>query len=405
MHAQNRLSFLLVASITLLGCGGSDGSLSSTRAVLLDPEDESMPRGGATCSVVARQEQASATLAPPSLARRGDGFATVRVVREGPHERLLRVQAYSRRLEPLGTPVDIDPDGELPLRPRLAECSGQLLLAWQLQRPGGDAVYLAAVTSGEPPTLVAEQSERPALDCDGSRGAIVWAANVRGVRDILFRQISGGGELGPQRRISGATTSATHPSIACDSGQCAVAWSDRRDNHVEIWAALVDLGDAPAHIVRISSHDQTLAGAGGAFAPTIAPSTAGDFLVAWHDSRSHDEMEVYGASLSQNGRAGLARRISRSASSSTNATAVSCGGELSMVAWRDLRDGPPAVVVAAVDRRGRRLSAVVRVSGPADETSVPTLSCLDADTFAVGWTSSDDAAGGSVQVALVDCRR
>jgi hypothetical protein len=295
----------------------------------------------------------------------------------------------------------------MPLTPALASCGETTWVAWQLQEPaGGDTIRLAVLDrSGADValTVVAGRGQAPALGCLDRRAALTWSRRDAGVRDIYLRWISPTGQLGDRLRISGETDAAEAPALACAVDRCGVVWSDRRHTYAEIYGVVLSGDDAQELSVhRISQHDQTESGAGGAYAPGLATDDGREFLAAWHDTRSHDESEIYAAPLSEDGRHGDERRISRSPASSTAPALARCGAEAAL-AWRDGRYGPPSVMLAAVDTRGRRSSAALALSRGPLESSAPALACGAESGFVVAWTGAGDE-GAQLHLARVRCR-
>ena len=401
----------VLAAGFLCGCGGAPPP--SSRPVMLHSEDDDAPRAGRSCSIVGSNTlPGRATIAPPAVATLGESLAVAWVVRAA-GSRQVRAQQLSHRFEPLGAAVDLFPDGEMPLNLGLAGCGSDLLVAWQLREPDGESIRISRLRAGDlradGPLLVAvPRGVQPALDCAGDLGALVWSIRDRGLQDVFLRWVSpADGRLSEPLRLSGETDAAANPGLACTDDRCAVVWSDRRAIYSEVYATLIDAGgDAGATPVRVSEHDQSVSGAGGGYAPSVAVRGDGRFLVAWHDNRSRDESEIYATSLSHRGGAGRNHRVSRSPAPSTDAAVTSCGDDAGGVAWRDRRDGPPAVMFAALDSRGRRQSAAMTLSGAVDETSPPALVCVSDDTYAVAWTeaSSETDGQGTLQLRLVGCR-
>jgi hypothetical protein len=376
-----------------------------------DPVD-----GDAVCEVVGRSDLAGrADVEAPALARAADGLAAAWVARED-GRRVIRVQRLSPRLEPLGPPLDVDPGGEAPLGLGLATCGGRLELAWQASEPEGSAIRFATLSlDGPSPTalragVVAASGVQPALGCAGSTAAIAWSLRDQGVQDVFVRWLGPDGALSEPARVSGDTEAASDPAVACGTEACVVVWSDRREVYPEVFAAVVEAGAASGEreaTLRVSAHDQTVSAAGGAYAPDLSPlgDDPEEFLVAWHDTRSGDESEVYAAAFSSRGRAGMAQRVSRSPASSSLAAAAACDHDRGAIAWRDRRRGPTGVVVAGVDGRGRRRTAAIALSGDTDEASAPAAACAGPEGYAVAWTEdAAEGAGGTLRLALVACR-
>jgi hypothetical protein len=403
------LQLCLIAS---LSCGGPTSS--GTRPVRYHAEDDQPSADSVTCRVVNdRTLPGAATLAPPALTRTPEGITAVWLVR---HDglRLLRAQRLDGRLDPLGEAVDFDPGVSMPIGVRAAECDGRLHLAWQGQGVDGDSIQTLTVGGdGSQPRVitVASQGRQPALACAGEQLALVWSARQRGIGDVFLRWLGRGDDHTAPLLLSGESSSASRPTIACSETRCAVAWSDGRQPFPEIFAFVLDSGTREVPTSRrVSEHAQTVSGAGGAYGPSAATVDGERYLIAWYDSRSGDESEIYAASLEHGSPASTERRISRSPSPSTSPIAVSCREAGDAVVWRDRRGGPPTVVMAALDRRSRRSSAALPLSLTADQTSSPSAVCSPAtDGFVIAWTeaTTDEngaRARGALRVVDVRCR-
>lgn len=393
--------------LVLAACGG--GTPASERPVL-STADETPPRRARTCSVVQRADLGPrADLERPALTRSPRGDLTVAWIGRDDRGRSVRVGELPPSLQPSGPPATLGASAEgMPLAPAVASCGQVTWVAWQHQEPrgGDDTIRLAGLDAGGAVIAgpeVAGRGETPALGCAGARAVLIWSRRQEGIQDLYLRWIGPTGELGDRHRISGDTDMAEAPSVACAEGRCAVAWSDRRFTYAEIYAALLaGPGEAPGPPIRLSDHNQTTSGSGGAYAPAVATDDGRSFIVAWHDSRSHDEHEIYAATLSAGGAGGAEHRITRTPATSDDAATGRCSGGAA-VAWRDRRRGPPAVMFAALDDRGRRRSSAIALSQSPIESSAPALTCLPGPTFAVAWTAASDE-GGRVQLALVRCQ-
>ncbi len=371
-----------------------------------------MPQAGLSCAVVGQSELSGrATVAAPAVARTTEWLIVAWVVRES-GSRHIRLQRLSSELALQGDALEVDPQGEMPLDLGISACGEHIHLAWQLIEHDGSSVWIARTSLEQTPQapsarLAAAEGFQPTLACAGSTVVVAWSFRSLGLQDIFLRWVDRGGGLSDPLRVSGETDSAANPAAACADRRCVVAWSDRRAAYAEIYATILDVGSAPdAESIRVSEHDQTTAGAGGAYEPELVALDEGRFLVAWHDNRSGDETEVYAATLSAGGNAGNDRRISASHAPSTMAAAASCADGQGALAWRDRRDGPQRVMFAAVDGQGRRSSAAVVVSDPSDEASAPRATCLTGSTFAVAWTESSSERGshGALRLVRIRCQ-
>jgi len=344
-------------------------------------------------------------VATPAITRNEDGsFLVAWIDREG--RRRVVVQHLSSSLDPIDGRTPFGPEEGMPMNPSIAACGGGAWLAWQHQEPGGNhSIRLTrwdrAGSSGS--GRVAGRGEHPVVSCLGGRGALTWTSRHDGIRDVLLRWAEPGGQLGDRILLSVDTEAAHDPDIACSSERCGVVWSDRRAIYADVYATFIDGHQVePPTPTRVSIHDQTNAGAGGAYAPTLATTDDERFLVAWYDTRNGSESEIYVAPLNTRGRAGSPHRVSRSPAPSTAAVISRCG-EGDAVAWTDRRAGPPSVVFAALDERGRRRSAAMMLSHSQIESSSPAMTCSRNGSFAIAWTEAQRPEN-SLHLVLVSCR-
>lgn len=409
---REEILLLLIFSVMTTGCGGAPPA--DHRPVMHHAEDTAQPRRGLHCRVVAEgRELGPATLASPAVTTTPDGFAAAWIVRQE-SRRSIRIQSLSRELDLVGEAFDIDLDEAMPVAIELSYCAGQLVVAWQRQDVDGDLIQSATLAprTGHLSTIVtaSRQGRQPTLACAGARAALAWSERRRGLQDLYLAWLDEQGRPSDAQLLSGETGAADEPDLACTDGECALVWSDGRFPYPEIFGVIIEPErEEPPESHRVSTHAQGESGTGGAYAPSIAAGDGERFLVAWHDSRSGDESEIYAATLSSSGHASAERRVSRSPSPSTAAVVASCGDGHDAVAWRDRRAGPPAVAMAALDRRGRRNSSALNLSGSADETSRPRATCSpDRSSFIIAWTqtsTSEEVGGadGSLHVVEVRC--
>jgi len=403
---------LILQAVALLpsggGCGGSSPP-AANRPVLLDPED--VADDDMTCHVVQRAIlDASAELASPALAR-SDRGVLVAWVRRASGPRQIGLLEISPELTPRGEVAELDPGGDMPLDLSLAACGSRYHVTWQLQEREGQSIRTATALPGasQPapvdPIVVAGLGMAPTMGCLGDTTAVAWSVRRDGIQDIMLRWLGPSGDLSEPIRVSGETDAAAAPAMACAAGHCALAWSDRRDVYAEIYATLIDEGaDHAARPVAVSHHDQTLSGAGGGYGPDIGAIGDRGFVVAWHDNRSEDESEIYAATLSARGNAGANRRITMSTASSTAPSVAGCSDGQTTIAWRDRRDGPAKVMIAAVDDHARRRSAATMITADVEEASSPASICVEGAGHVVAWTEADRASGdNALAVAVVRC--
>lgn len=399
---------MIALALAYASCGGS--SSPAHRPVLIGPEDETSD--DVSCTVVRRLElEERASVAPPAIAATATGAAVVWVSRHS-GRRLVRFLEISSTLEPIGEILDIEPGGDMPFNLRLASCGQRYDVVWELDGVEDHSIRLATLPLGTlehaeiTPEIVTPNGVQPGLSCSDEITAIAWSRREGGIQDVFACWRRSDGSLSPPFRVSDETDAAATPAMACAEGRCAVVWSDRRAVYAEIYATLIDAGsEAGTSPVRVSEHDQTQSGAGGAYEPIVSPLESGSFLIAWRDNRSQDETEIYASTLSARGSVGLDRRISMSPAPSTMAATTSCQDGRAAVAWRDRRNGPTAIMIAAVDERARRRSAATRVSGNIDEASAPAAVCVHGSDHLLAWTqAAPEEGGGTLAMAVVRCQ-
>lgn len=397
---------IILASLSLWACGGSVPP--TDRPVLLDSEDEVEPLDSLTCRV----ERAHDFTAPmevdtPAIARDEDGSFLIAWIDRELRQRRVAVQQVSPSLDPVGSPTSFESDQGMPMDPTVALCRGRAWVAWQhLESRGGSTVRLSrwrGASSTELGNQIVGQGEHPAVACVAERGALTWTRRRGGLRDVLLRWADSSGSLGDPILLNTDSPAAHDPEIYCSGARCGVAWSDRRAIYPEIYASFIELSDDEATTPnRVTVHDQTDAGAGGGYAPVLTSTDGDSFLVAWYDTRSGRESEIYTATLNASGSVGAARRISHSPAPSTAPVISRCGAGQA-VAWLDRRDGPPTVAFSALDHRGRRQSAVITIGRSEIESSSPAMVCGPGGSFALAWIEARRPMN-ALQLALVSCR-
>jgi hypothetical protein len=392
-----------LAVVAVVACAGR-----TDRPVLVSAEDGDPVRGGTSCRVVEHSVLARGVeVAAPALASTREDEVFVAWVARETSSRWIALRHLTPALELDGPERALGHDEEgMPIAPAVTACGGTVWVAWQRQEPrGGDSIRLAVLTSGDLETgeaVTAGRGTDPAIACLDETAALTWTLRHDGVQDVFLAWVDARGRLGEPVRLGGETDVADTPAVACGDRRCGVAWADARDVRSDIYFGSLATGEGLVAPVRISTHDPVASGAGEAYAPAVATTDGLTYLIAWHDTRTVAESQIYTATVAESGAVGPDSRISRAPAPSTAAAVAACE-EGNAVAWRDRRDGPPVVLFAAVDRRGRRASPSIALGEEADDASAPAIACGPRSTFAVTWTSARDDGGG-LELALLDCR-
>jgi hypothetical protein len=309
---------------------------------------------------------------------------------------------YGARVTPQGTVLDfagfvISQAEDIQESPALEFDGTNFLVVWDDYRGGSDFdIYGARVTpqgvlldtAGVVISQAADYQVSPALDFDGANFLVVWEdwRNNPSYPDIYGARVTPVGTvLDPSGIImSTATNGHWSPAVAFDGANSLVVWEDGRGaGGDDIYGTRV----TPAGVVLDPSGIAISTAANNQWSPAVAFDSA-NFLVAWEDYRSGNDLDIYGARVTPAGSvldpSGLV--ISQSADVK-EFPALGFGGAKFLAVWQDWSSnmGEPDIYGARVTKQGTVLdSAGLSISLAASFQEYPALG-FDGTNFLVVW--------------------
>ncbi|MBN2466134.1 hypothetical protein JXD38_10990 [candidate division WOR-3 bacterium] len=258
---------------------------------------------------------------------------------------------YGGRVTPAG--AQLDPAGFLITQaanaqgsPAVAFDGTEFLVAWEDDRNGLD-IYGARVTldgtvldpTGFVISQATEDQRLPTACFDGSSFLVAWEDfRNDAAGDIYAARVTPDGEV---RDLAGFAISQTAheqllPAAGFDGTNSLVVWADYRDNtRFHIYGARV----TPDGTVLEPSGIPITTEPGYQYAPAIAFDSL-NLLVAWQDSRSGSNWDIYGTRVTSEGEvldpAGIA--LSQAANHQRS-PALGFDGTNFLLAWEDNRSG------------------------------------------------------------------
>lgn len=221
---------------------------------------------------------------------------------------------YARRVNAAGVPqwtangVGLCTAANGQWRPMIAtDGSGGAVVAWHDYRTGTNLdIYARRVTSagaaqwtsnGVPICTASGNQDSCAIVSDGSGGAIiVWRDRRSGTSLDLYAQhvSSTGSVLWTTNGVAVCTAAGdqnTPVAVADGAGGAIIAWPDRRGGvNWKLYAQRISVSGAPTWGTDGIALCPT---SGDQFDPTIIPDGAGGVVIAWVDTRSGSDRDVY----------------------------------------------------------------------------------------------------------------
>jgi hypothetical protein len=229
------------------------------------------------------------------------------------------------------------------------------IIAWQDSRNGTDFnIYAQRInasgvvqwaTNGVEICSATGDQVTPVIVSDGSNGAIIAWQDARlgaGNNDIYAQRVDASGTvlwtIGGEA-ICTASDDQVNPSIASgENGCCFLTWQDHRNGNFDIYAQRVSSTGSSAWCangvaVATAAFDQTN--------PVVVQDGSGNAVIAWEDSRSGLEKDVYSQKISASGGllwpvAGVAVATATGNQTVPRATSTPDGGAI--ITWLDARN-------------------------------------------------------------------
>ncbi len=275
----------------------------------------------------------------PSLIWRGLEYALAwQDNRDGPTE------VYMARLDPdgnkIGSDVRVTYNASISTSPCLTWGGNKYGLSWREYRDGNLEIYFALLDSSLNKigsdiriTYDSSSSESPSVVWSGNGFGVAWSDERDGNSEIYFARLDFmGSKIGPDVRVSSASSHSTYPSLAWTGSEYGIGWQDFRDSNWEIYFARIDsTGNKIGTDLRVTNNLYS------SYQPSLV-WTGSEYGISWHDYRNFNN-ELYLARISSEGsKIGSDIRMTNDSSSSMNPSILWSGSEYG-ISWQDNRDG------------------------------------------------------------------
>lgn len=286
--------------------------------------------------------------------------------------------------------------------PSLAWAGDAWAVAWQDSRDGNDEIYFArADVDG---TLLGSElrltndgasSVAPRLVWTGSEHAVAYQDDRSGSTAAYLASVDATGQsIVLDLLVWQGTGAPREPAIAWDPTEARylLVWDDFRDNGYKLHSGVVSAsGTAPSGEIRLTD------AGGDALRPALAYAEL-EHGIAWQDSRDGNQ-EIYFARADPDGyRIGGESRVTEAAGAGTEASLVFDGAGYA-VAWSDDRQGQPQIYFARLSQGGVKLGAELAVSSPEAPARSPSLA-WDGERYSVAMQQGEGSSGVIVLARL-----
>ena len=208
-------------------------------------------------------------------------------------------------------------------------------------------------------TVQAAASRTPVLVWNGADFGVAWLDERNQSSEVYFTRISATGErLSPDVRVSNLAAGGTARDVRAvwGDGGFGVAWTDNRAGNNDIYFARLNAdGVLQGDNLRVTDNpaDQRT--------PTIAWA-AGEYGLAWRDSREGHGLEIYFTRLSADGRKlGDDLRVTEDPGQSVTPT-LAWNGQSYGLLWRDFRANQADLYFTRLSNQGAKLDPDQRVT-------------------------------------------
>jgi hypothetical protein len=190
--------------------------------------------------------------------------------------------------------------------------SDNIYIAWQDGRNGNWDIYFANSSDGGDTFMInkkvnddvinASQSN-PSIAADGTGIVyIAWMDNRNGDNDIYFTtSTDGGNTFSSDKKLNDdvGVAEQRYPSVAVDiAGNIYIVWEDRRNGNWDIYFTNSSDGGNSFSTNKKVNDD---GGSAAQYNPTMAVNGIGNIYIAWRDSRSDPNGDIYFANSSDGG--------------------------------------------------------------------------------------------------------
>jgi large repetitive protein len=298
-------------------------------------------------------------------------------------------------------PIVLASDQNQEARPAVASNGTDYLVVWTDDRAsdGGD-IYGSRVDStglsldpnGLQIAVAPGAQQDPAVASDGSSYMVVWSdARTDTAGDISGTRVHPTGTLlDSGLAISTAPFGQTSPAIAASATGYFVAWTDARGANIDIYGSRLS---SSGSVLDAAGLPVTTAG-GDQGHPAVA-SDGTDYYVAWEDLRSGPTHDIYGGRVAAaDGAAPDGNGVPIAAATREQVfPTIASNGTVYLVAWQDSRSGVDDDIYGArLDATGAVLGGTdpIAISHPAASQRRPAVGSNGSD-FLVAW--QDDRNG------------
>jgi len=302
----------------------------------------------------------------------------------------------------------------------LSDGHGGAIIAWQDSRGSNYDIYAQRIdpagavlwtANGVPICTASHDQVSPVLVSDDSGGAIViWQDKRNGSDYNIYAQ---------QMDVAGKTQWTTNGVAICQAasdqtsvtavgdtdGGAIIAWQDQRNGNYDIYAQRVDSSCDPLWTANGVS---ICAATGHQICPVMVEDGSGGAIVAWPDSRSDADYDVYGQRVNSGGATQWALNglpICKSAGDQISLSAMGDGTGGAIIAWQDARSSINNDVYSQrVDSTGATLwtaNGVPVCTAPEDQRSPITVSD-HSDGAIIAWRDARSSTNYDIYGQRVD---
>jgi hypothetical protein len=296
------------------------------------------------------------------------------------------------------TPIAISVDSGQQYLPKAVFGNTNYLIVWQDTRKGDGDIYGARVTQtgvlidsvGKDVSIMVNEQSSPSVAFDGNNYLVVWSDWRNRSWDIYATRVNQDGLiLDPDCiPISTAPGDQLSPSVIFDGTNYFVVWEDKRNGSSDIYGSRVSKNGEvlePNGIIISNAEDSQLS-------PSVAFDSI-NYLVVWTDYRNYEwyffSSDIYCARISKTGVVVDPDGIIVSKSSGFFDTRISPSvafdGNDYLVLWQGRYLGPYDIYGTQVTQAGIVLPSNILISKAADWQGSPSI-IFDGSNYMSVWT-------------------
>jgi hypothetical protein len=230
-------------------------------------------------------------------------------------------------------------------------------------------------------SLSTEESSNPKVAASGNNVYVVWQENQGegrdSVADIFFaRSTDSGKTFSEPVNLSDSPGRSSIPQVAAAGSSVYVVWGESTPGNSEVFfAKSTDNGASFSEPENISNTGGT------SINPKVAVTGSGGIIVAWTESLSLTNFEIF-AATSDNGGDSFDDPVNMSDNDQgSSAPALASFGENVYLAWQDDLSGNLDIVLAKSTDGGKSFDDAVNISNTAGRSSAPQIAANDDDVY------------------------